>query len=113
MLRLSVESIARAESAMEASAAHWVAGPLKELTVALPARSLLQPIDSATQILGMGGHHSPGDKVTCKRVKPCSASWWPCCHPAFCLRFQVVYIRSSGAVQFGERGIGSARHCLS
>ena len=82
MLRLSVDSIALAERAMETSAANCAAARLSrpiEPTVKLPARSLLRPTDPDTQLLGLGASHAPGDKV--------------------------VYMRSSGPVPFGERGM--------
>lgn len=62
MQRLSVESIARAEKAMQSSAAKWVAAA-SEKRMELPARSLLRPIETETQLPGVRGNHSPGDKV--------------------------------------------------
>lgn len=68
MLRLSAESISRTEAVMETSASKFAAAPPAEKIVKLPARTLLQPIDAVTQLVGLDGGHSPGDKVAANSI---------------------------------------------
>ena len=80
MLRLSVDSVGLAEaSIVAASAAAAAAPPPPLVSLRVPPRALLRPTDAGVHLGGISTTHAPGEHV--------------------------VYVRSSGTVPFGERGI--------
>ena len=80
MLRLSVDSVELAQTAIEKASADAATTPPKDLvTLKLPARAVLRPTDAGVHLGGLSTVHAPGEHV--------------------------VHIRSSGPVPFGERGI--------
>ena len=80
MMRLSVDSVEIAQSAIETSAKETANTPPAPLVILrLPVRALLRPTDVGVQLAGLSTVHAPGEHV--------------------------VYIRNSGPVPFGERGV--------